>query len=550
MKRTYLMVALAFAAATTWAQTMANATLHFAETNTTTKVATSKAYTMAQDVAKAASLPDVSQIISEQPAGALYADMYRSCKGYNDGYERTFDAYAADIVVSNDGKKLYMKDFCAVFPTGWLVGDIKDGGVVEFNFPQVVYHQTQDASGQSYEVTGYAWKVIADNVNYKINIDQNQTVKFSWDGKTLKQENPDDIIAMCNASGQFLGYGTYNNTLSVMDEKPVTLPSDVSSETYIMTYTDYLTQTPTDANVSVAISGSDIYLGGFYNNCWVKGTWDGSKATFPTKQYLGTETITNKIHEYFLGFDISDDRQDATLADNIVFNYDAATETFSTTTAIGVNQGYETRALVAVLENVSMKNAHYVVDAPAAPEIYAVMPYGNADDPTIGAIAYINSDKTASGATLNSNNIVYNIYLDGKLFTFTPSVYQFLSQNLVDVPYAYFDYNYTQSNGMKGYDFGVYMDRQYIYFYKDFKTIGVKAIYVDGSKRYESPLVTMDVASGNITTGINTVENDVAGKASAYYTLDGSRVSAPTNGIFIQKMTTTDGQTKTVKVAR
>ena len=66
-------------------------------------------------------LPPVSDIISTQPEGTLYKNMSRSCNGFDYGIERKYDSYAGDIVVSSDGKKLYMKNPMLCFSTGWIV---------------------------------------------------------------------------------------------------------------------------------------------------------------------------------------------------------------------------------------------------------------------------------------------------------------------------------------------------------------------------------------------------------------------------------------------
>lgn len=553
MKKIYTVIAMAFAVATVWAQTPATSGLAFVprtapSATTGSLAAASGKHYSAANVAKKAdtTLPDASQIISTQPEGTLYADMIRDCKGFNDGYEKSFVAYAGDIVISKDQKKVYIKNFCPTFPTGWIEGDMNADGLVEFKFPQVVYHQTQDASGQSYELTEYAWKVNVDRENYKINLDEeSQTVQFKWDGAKLSQVNSDDVIAMCDESGKFAGYGSYANEFSVMSDKQVTPDASLQKKSYTMTYVDYLTQAEETKTVQVAIDGNDIYLGGFYNDSWIKGTISGNKATFPAYQYLGTETITNKVHEYMIAFEINDDRTEAKLVDNLELDYYPTSGALETTTqSFGVNQGKQTFGLLAVFERPSFEYNNYVVGTPAKPRIYGAMAYDAEEG--VAAVAYTNSNLTVDGKKLDKDKIFYNIYLDGKLQTFTTADYAYIAADMTDVPYAYVDVQVTQSSGATGYDFMVNGNQQYVYFYKDFDTFGIKAIYVDGDTRLESEMTEYDMKTAS---GIsNAVADDAAEKSATYYDVCGRKVSAPVKGVYLKTVKLNNGSVKTMKV--
>ena len=544
---------MAFAVATVWAQTPATFDLASARRTAASAAtgsvasAAGKHYSAANAAKKAdTTLPDVSQIISAQPEGTLYADMLRDCKGFNDGYEKSFMAYAGDIVISKDHKKVYIKNFCPTFATGWIAGDMDADGLVEFKFPQVVYHQTQDASGQSYELTEYAWKVNVDRENYKITPDaDSQTVQFKWDGTKLSQVNADDVIAMCDASGKFGGYGSYANEFSVVSDALVKPDASLQSKSYTMTYVDYLTQKENTKKVNVIVDGSDIYLSGFYNNSWIKGSISGNKVSFPAYQYLGTETIVNKVHEYMVAFEINADRTEAKLIDNLELNYDPVSGMMSTTTqSFGVNQGKQNEGLLAVFERPSFANNNFEAGTPAKPTIVTVMPYGAEEN--VAAVAYVNSKLSVDGKTLDSDRIFYNIYLDGELQTFTPTDYYYLTSNLTDIPYAYSDVEASQSSGGKGYDFIVLGSQQYVYLYKNFNVLGLKAVYVDGNTRLESEMAEYDIRTSSV---LNHTADDAADESTAtFYDLGGRKVSAPSKGVYIKTVKLKNGGVKTTKV--
>lgn len=548
MKRFYFVIALAFAAAAMWAQPKADGALQSAKSNTSAPRAYSAA---APGVAKAA-LPTASDIISTQPQGTVYKNMYRECSGFNDGYLKNYDGLASDIVVSRDGKKLYIGTPMGIKATGWLEGEIGDDGVVTFSFPQAVYQQQANATTGVEEKTYYAWNMVVDSENYKVNLADEQTVKFTWDGTSLKQVTPSETIAMADADGKFGGYGTYANEFRVMTEKPVTPPAGVEQRTYRMTYTDYFTKEEATKDVLVAIDDNDIYLGHFYNDYWIKGTINGSKVSFPAEQYLGSENITYANHEYMLVFEISDDNQNSWTLKSIDFDYDAAAGTLTSDKILGINQGKKYTALLEVWMNPTLADANYVVEAPAAPEFVQVYAYGKGPD-GLGYIAYALSDVSVNEGNLDTKNIYYNIYLDGKLMTFDTDTYKYIGSPLTDVPYGYYDVYVQQSTGAIGWDMAIYQGVQFIYLYKEFSTVGVQAVYVDpeSKQRFYSPLATYDVASGNTTIGISSTKMDNgAEKQVSYFDLSGRRVSAPQKGIFMKKVTYENGQTKTVKVMK
>ena len=354
---------------------------------------------------------------------------------------------------------------------------------------------------------------------------------------------------MGDADGKFSGYGSSDNVISVMTEKPVTLPAGIQSTTYKMAYTDYYTKTDMQKNVSVAIDGNDIYLGKFYNNYWIKGTINGSKVTFPTEQYLGSEKISYANHEYFLVFD----SQTYQSVNSMEFDYDKAAGTLTSSQILAVNQGKKYAALIEVWMNPTLTDAHFVVAAPATPVIVSVMPYGAEEGSNVGAMAYQLNTKTDDGQELNSDNIYYNVYLDGKLTTFSYPTYQALSASLTDIPFGFYDYYTQQSSGAIGYDFAVYNGMQYIYFYNSFNTVGLKAMYIDNATgaKYESHTVTYDVTTGNTTTGISaTAADNGTVKSVVYHDLSGRKVSEPLKGIYMKTVESAKGKTSSVKIIK
>ncbi len=531
MRKLYATVAMALAVATTWAQTAAGESVKFTGNDFATK--------------GAAMLPDASQIISEQPEGTVYK-MYRQCDAFDVGidgyaYRKARDGYAADVVISADGKKFYLQNPICTFDTGWIVGDIDAMGTVTFNFPQAVYNSTSTG-------TMYAYKMIVDEDAGKVTVDKStQSVQFKWSAsdKSLKQMAYTDAIGLVGSDGKWARYASMDNVLIEQTDQVVTPTLGIKPESYLLSYTDYSTSAAVTKDVDVVFDGDDIYLGGFYKNCWIKGTKEDNKLIFPKGQYLGTETIRNTVHEYMFPFSISEDNSSSTLLDNLEFKYNKTTGEWTSTNVISVYMGKYYGGVLEAFKAPTLKKANYAVEVPAKPTISTVFPF-NANGDETGAVVYALSNLSESGKELRTSNIVYNVYLDGKLHTFKPASYVYLTEEMTDIPYSFIDKKVTQSSGGVGHDFMLYNGNQCVFIYNSFIKIGVKAVYIDGNTRLESAMAEFDTIDG--ISGAEAENADV--KSVTYHDLNGCQLSAPAKGISIKSIEYSNGEKKTVKIMK
>ncbi len=128
MRKFYTLIAMMFVAtATALAQTpLSSALMAEKQVNTSLNrqrtakaelklVDNGNAAAMRRTPAKAETLPTVDDLIVEQPNGTLY-QTYRSCMSYYPDVlgtgvqEGEMDGLVCEIVVSNDGKKIYMRN--------------------------------------------------------------------------------------------------------------------------------------------------------------------------------------------------------------------------------------------------------------------------------------------------------------------------------------------------------------------------------------------------------------------------------------------------------
>jgi len=168
----------------------------------------------------------------------------------------------------------------------------------------------------------------------------------------------------------------------------VTVPENATVETYYVQsgyfylntsngMSDYTSSMP---SVQVAFNGSDIYIQGlayWFSEAWIKGTLDGTTATFPTGQLVGEDEYGT---EYIVG---SSDGQ--TLSD-IIFEYNSTDGVLTAVTPLIV----ESSKVDAVSAYAYWSSPVFSKEEPVAPEAVTLpegvelveysMSYSDADD--------------------------------------------------------------------------------------------------------------------------------------------------------------------------
>ena len=148
----------------------------------------------------------------------------------------------------------------------------------------------------------------------------------------------------------------------------VTLPEGATSETYYTASGKFLTNTDSGwqditasmQSIQVAVVGSDIYVQGlayWFKEGWIKGTIDGTTATFANGQLIGTDDYGD---EFIVG---SEDG--SAVSESIVFTLDAEAGTFAAVTPLIIESG----AADAVEPYCYWQSPTFTTEAPAAPEV-------------------------------------------------------------------------------------------------------------------------------------------------------------------------------------
>ena len=493
-------------------------------------------------------LPDPSEIITERPEGTVYDKLYRFTEGYaldNDVARKMMtDGDLAEVVKSDDGH-FYLKNPVSSYTTdSWLKGTQAKGDTVEFNLPQVVYRlKYAGDDGMEKEQIVYAWKMVPKpGTGYMMKDSKSQTLKFVWRNDSLIKtcDNPSEMLALGNDEGEWFGYGdtvaVYNNVKDV--SRPM---STEGAKTYRMQYSYFnynaYTWLGVDTYAELVDEGDNVYLSGFNGyDSWIKGKRDGNKITFAQDQYLGIDA-ENGCHIFFqpVQYDENDwtPKEQLTLTDNT----DGTLVMDDGFTAM-TNQGTRNFNPTKYSTDYSYKLAQTTVAAPADPVIQLTIEYK--PNWGFGGVKFSLPSTDAKGNELNTAKIFYNVYIDGKKLTLDPLHYLSLKTPVTDIPYSQVDWM-----DIVGSESDSSVRTLYI-FEPDYKTIGIQAFYVDGTKRLESNLVTSSVETG--ISAASEEGKDV--KSVSYFDLSGRMVQQPTTGICIKKVVYSDGTVKTMKAVK
>lgn len=507
----------------------------------------------ANKVAKADDLP--TEVITEQPTGTLMKNLNRYAFGYMQFYGYTFytemDGYTSDVVKSDDGKTIYIKDpFSTIITDSWIKGTKGEGDTIEVKLPQLVFEEVDE--GKTYRY--YAYKMVLgemeeDGETYQtfVKDSTSQTVKFVMRNDSIIKVG-DELLGLANEAGIWGGYGDDVSVISKVTA-PIYKPSEGSvAKQCLMTYKELGDEGLSDGApilVNLVTEGNDIFIGGLDSNdpnLWVKGTLNGNKAVFTKDSYLGVDTV-NSVHIYFMPASSTlsynaiyeDYEWNTEFVDKIEFDYDAAAGTLKSTGHFALNQGVNT---LFTRGYYAEPNIMPWTETAGTPKQVTFSTYNAYDSEYgYGNIAFYIDSYAADGSFMNPDKVYYNLYFDDELFTFYPDEYIYVKEDMTNVPLKFAD----------SYDIYVDGTLHNVYFYSTgFNKIGVEVTYTGGGETHSSGIAWYDTS--NINNAMISGNNAV--KGVSYVDLSGRKVSNPTNGVFIKSVKYADGTVKNVKVVK
>ncbi len=500
------------------------------------------------------------KLIKDQPEGTLHDNWYGESEGYlvywGYVYSSTYDGDIARFVTNDKGEVYLQNAMSTLLTDTWIKGEKAEGDTIQFSFPQKYYEAalTDDFGEETGETAAYyLYRMNLDEENEELKIDEtSQTIKYVLRNDSLiRVDNLDNdvYLGIVNDEGYWVGYADYYQAWSKMDDELSTPPVSAEKQRYQI---DYLNDEEIESSslVNVAFDGDDIYLGGLTDSApdnWVKGKISDGKAVFKGKTYMGPDK-TNGVHTFFGGIgtkSVWDEEYEeyvdsSYVEDEYAFDYDETAKTLKADGTFGVLIGKNSDETLVKYMQPSMKPWTEIAGAPQDPEVLQFFAY----DETYGygGIQMWLENTSADGVLFDTSKLYYNLYFDGKPYTFKPSMYEGLDEEMTDVPYNYADI----------YDFVASGCTHTVYFYEgQEKTIGVQLIYKDGDNVYKSNLMTYVIGDDG-TLGIDKLSSDEGKAVGEKYYMDilGRRAEAPSKGVYLETTKYTDGSQRTVKVVK
>lgn len=505
------------------------------------------------NIKKAAVKAETGTPISEPPAGKLIDNMYVTSSAYGLGwggyYYQDLDGGLGGVVEGDDGF-VYVKGpisqaYVWGLGTPWIKCEKAENGTIVMHTPQL--YAIDD--GDPY----YIARMIFDSEKSTFVTDPiNTDIKFTWKDNVLKLADDECLVGFVDAAGEWFYMGDYDITYTVNEDVPGAVPAGLAKvpmKVNVKSDAADLSATET-VMLNSYRDASNIYIGNLDTanpDAVFKGTLNGNKYEFASAQYLGVNTTYNS-HVYVLACDA---KVEAASEDDVYFNLikkDVFTVVKNDEDGNLLSADYPESFVVNC-----GKKAVYYIDAYIAPimEAFEDKPMIPADP--IFSIENVSHNTSSgfdrlnitiptvdvNGKDLNKSDLYYNLYLDGKVYTFTPDKYIAFPSEMTDIPYAFYDSYYdVHLNTTTGI--------HTIYFYDtDWKTLGVQSIYRGGGAENRSNIVTVI----NDISGVESVS--VAGEAVESvetFDLTGRKMEAGDKGFAIKRIKYGDGTEKSVKV--
>ena len=176
--------------------------------------------------------------------------------------------------------------------------------------------------------------------------------------------------------GYWTGYADWTFTMTEITDEPVEAPAGLQTEQFIVKADGF-----SGCVANVGFLGSDVYVQGIFPDmpeAWVKGTINGDKAVFKNGQFLGADFENIRVQYLISATAESTYVEDPEWGDytetfyylsdeDITFDYDAATKTFTGTNLFVVNAGRQVVSYADIYENCVIEPFVEVAATPMAP---------------------------------------------------------------------------------------------------------------------------------------------------------------------------------------
>lgn len=509
-------------------------------------------------------------VITEAPEGKLTTML---------GSSQTFYIYYDEVSMDEtfglayegvwtDNGEVYLKNPISMLDWDtYIKGQVTEEGL-QFDFPQPLYRINNEAETIDLYVDVLEYTEVTSPTNpheyYTTFVPSEETRSITF---TLMEDGTymmlDDYMLGVTWEDIWQGYGEMFLTLEPFEATKNEIPEGIAYDyTYILA--DELNGWDHTVLRPIGIGEKDgvTYIRGISNgmpDAVIYGTFDkeANTLTIPSDQFLGKYfnhyifMMVGEGYSYFdewwgetmIEFDITDNP--------MVLSYDPATNVFTPI----VPEGFEYSYIIFNFGNTQAYPCeYYAVDriysqgvitdyAPIAPEVIAVNEIETFDPEYSYAFEFNIFGDNKEGQILVDNNIYYNLFVNGELFTFTAEEYPLLAdegiETLTDIPVLL---NVGDDIFSSGNYHGIAFKR------KDIETIGVRAVYIDGEIRAESEIVTVNTLGEPV--GVTSVNAETASRTETF-DLNGLKISeSSASGVLIRKTHMSDGSIRIDKILK
>lgn len=516
--------------------------------------------------AKSLRTADPSTIIREQPAGQLIDNFVASYGAYGRNWlygimDVSSDGGMAKLVEGEDGN-IYIYNLPTYLAAeSWVKAERAEGDTIVIH-RQLIDQREGSTGVYDYYITKVVWEWTDEEAGEGrfVEAEGDTDIKLIYKDGELRsvEENVDPwadggyaIGAVYTLDGETFtweGAANWNILFQPLTDELVKLPEGAVLENITVSYINSRGNQAAE-QVEVAFVGNEVYLNVFAEGVYIRGTIEGDKLTFKSGQYVGV--YYNTYHLFFVGehyytyYDEATDQEvtTASLLDELVFDYDASTRSFSTDEAFVINVGKNTARLYYTV--LLAPKFYFFQEVPAIPADPVITNYRS----TLSEWGYnalqfniVATDK--DGNYIVPEKLSWQAYIDDEPFIFSPDDYEGLTEEMTEIPFGWYDANYD-----------IYLSFFTIYF-EPAKNVGIQSIYRGAGVERRSNIVYFDLATSQIVTepwndetvGIAPAQTSTDVKAVSYYDATGRRVNADAKGLIIKSVTLSDGTLQNIKV--
>lgn len=476
------------------------------------------------------------EVITEAPAGEVVRGIRSSysCYYQNSNHYREFENGVVGEYVLGTDSCIYLRavDYAAAKigvstnVNTYLKLEKVDDTTYVAHTPQLIWVDTNgDSPFTAYATRCGFSKKSANSFGYEIETNEDGSyitdVYFTYKDGVLMQNSqeteemngelfPKELIGFTSAAGNWIGFGGGCINISQPTSTPTTLPADAQVEEKTLDF-DILhvrdKAIDNAAPIKYAKVGNEIYITNpsAGTEQWIKGTInaDDNTVTF-VPQYLGVDEVNGyavwftpaTYDKYFEILNEEDGTGDwfrtYTAADKAVFKMeDGKLIPTEDNQALFFSHSFTELLQTGVYANPSVVGYSSEMQTPASVIVTKFEPYD--DMWGFGVVGFGIPCRSVDGSYISPDELFFNFYVDDSTepYLFSTDTYMDMVEDMTNVPYNYNEDFDFKANGVN----------HTVYFYGEWKKVGIQVLHVRDGETTKSEIVY----AGKTTNGVNNV---------------------------------------------